>query len=205
MKGLYEQNHPTAEELALAARGDLPVLRGWRVSRHARHCPVCRCELELFTGVREAIRREELTWEGNASDWDRLEREMTGNIKVGIAAAQCIESSPARKLQRWKVPALVTGLSIIFVAGWLLNVPREDRDRVMAAFKMAARHTRPEAGAVLETNPLGVSIRVQGATLTLLHPASARATASFTGSSSVGVRYVDNETGQVTIANVYGE
>jgi hypothetical protein len=75
----------------------------------------------------------------------------------------------------------------------------------VAAFRAAVTRSHPANGIILETNPHGVSVRFQGASLTLLHPASARATASFTSSSSVGVRYVDDETGQVTIANVYGQ
>ena len=130
---------------------------------------------------------------------------MTGNIKVGIAAAQCIGTARGHVFRRWRVTALVAGLTVIFVAGWWINVPRDDMDRVVAAFRAAVTRSHPVNGIILETNPHGVSVRFEGASLTLLHPASARATGSFTSSSSVGVRYVDDETGQVTIANVAGE
>ena len=208
MNRLHEQSHPRPEDLALASRGDLPLLRRWRVNWHVRRCPACEREVEQHHAVSSTIKRqaeaEALTSGENAIDWQRLEREMIGNIKVGIAAAQCIGEGSGRVFHRWRVPALVVGLSLIFVAGWLINVPRDDRDRVMTALRTVAGHRHSAAGLILETNPHGVSVRFQGTSLTLLHPDSARATASFTSSSSVGVRYIDDETGQVTIANVYG-
>jgi hypothetical protein len=208
MNGLQEQRHPRPEDLALASRGDLPIWRRWQVNWHVRHCAGCEREAEEYHAVSDTVRRqaaEAVTSGENGMDWQRLEREMTGNIKVGIAAAQCIENSPGRAFHRWRAPALIAGLALIFVAGWLINVPRADRDRVMTALRTVAGRAHPAAGLILETNPHGVSVRFQGTSLTLLHPASARATASFTSSSSVGVRYVDDETGQVTIANVYGQ
>jgi hypothetical protein len=208
MNRQYERSHPRPEDLALAARGDLSLVERWRVNRHVRRCPECERELDQFHAVSRTIKRQAeagaLTSREGALDWQRLEREMIGNIKVGIAAAQCIGDGPGHVFHRWKVPALVAGLSLLFVAGWLINVPRDDRDRVMTALRTVTGHRHPTAGLILETNPHGVSVRFQGTSLTLLHPASARATASFTSSSSVGVRYVDDETGQVTIANVYG-
>jgi hypothetical protein len=41
--------------------------------------------------------------------------------------------------------------------------------------------------------------------LTLLHPGATDVTVSVNGAGSVGARYVDDETGQVTIASVYGQ
>lgn len=209
MNGLHERSHPRPEELALASRGDLPLWRRWQLNWHVRRCPVCEHEVEEYRTVSARIKgqatTEALTFGESAMDWQRLAREMTGNIKVGIAAAQCIGNAPGRVFRKWRVTALVAALSVIFVAGWLINVPRDDMDRIMAAFRTAASRSHPANGVILETNPHGVSVRFQGASLTLLRPASARATASFTSSSSVGVRYVDDETGQVTIANVYGQ
>jgi len=209
MNGLHEQSHPRPEELALASRRDLPLWRRWQVNWHVRRCPVCEHEVVEYRTVSARIKgqatAEALTAGESAMDWQRLAREMTGNIKVGIAAAQCIGTAPGHIFRKWRVTALVAGLSVIFIAGWWINVPRDDMDRVVAAFRAAVTRSHPADGIILETNPHGVSVRFQGASLTLLHPASARATASFTSSSSVGVRYVDDETGQVTIANVYGQ
>jgi len=55
----------------------------------------------------------------------------------------------------------------------------------------------------VRTTPQGIAVRSQGATLTLLNPSSA--TVSLSGASAVGARYIDDETGQITITNVYGQ
>jgi hypothetical protein len=57
--------------------------------------------------------------------------------------------------------------------------------------------------SVVSTTPEGIAVRAQGATLTILHPPSAIVTLA--GSSSLGARFVDEQTGQVTITNVYGQ
>jgi hypothetical protein len=63
---------------------------------------------------------------------------------------------------------------------------------------------RPQiAGTQLKTTPDGIAVRAQGATLTILHPASA--VVSVSGPSSMSARYVDEETGQVTITKVYAQ
>ncbi len=109
------------------------------------------------------------------------------------------------RLRSLRFTALAFVLTVVFVAGWLLNIPSEDSSRIVHALRSAWAGPQVAAGIILQTTPHGVSVRSQGASLTVLHPAAANVTASFTGGSSVAVRYVDDETGQVTITNVYGE
>lgn len=202
-------NHPSPEELALFSQGDLPLVKRWLLGAHLRSCPSCEYELERFRDTAIAIKRQTtanaLEAVQAAADWSRLEQEMIGNINVGIAAARCVAKVPGRSLEGWRLAALVGGLTFVFVAGWLVNVPREDTDKILAAVRASFTVPQRPTGTVLQTSPRGVSIRFQGASLTLLHPSSAQATASFSSRSSVGVRYVDDQTGQVTITNVYGQ
>jgi len=58
-------------------------------------------------------------------------------------------------------------------------------------------------GTVLRTTPDGITVRTESATLTIMHPPSA--VLSLSGASSVAARYVDEQTGQVTITKVYGQ
>jgi hypothetical protein len=201
--------HPSSEELALFSREELPFARRWQVKAHVHRCPVCEGEVEQFHAVVAALQEqaaaETLTDLKGAGDWSRLQREMVGNIKVGIAAAQCIEKRPGRRLRLWHLGALAATLSFVFVTGWLVNIPREETDRIVGAFRSGLSSAQTGTRIVLQTTPHGVSIRSQGATLTLLHPESVSATPSLAGNASVGVRYVDEETGQVTITNVYGQ
>jgi hypothetical protein len=56
---------------------------------------------------------------------------------------------------------------------------------------------------VLRSTPGGIVVRSQGGTLTILHPNSA--VVSLSGTAGVSARYIDEETGQVTITKVYGQ
>jgi hypothetical protein len=205
----WQNNHPTAEELALLLGGDMPYVRRWQIQNHVNHCAECEQEFERYQASQGELRRladaEMLTGFEAIGDWDRLQREMTGNIHVGLAAARAIGKSSHRRLRKFRFAALAAGLTVLFIAGWLLNVPAEDSNRIMSALRSAWSGPQVAAGIILRTTPHGVSVRSQGAILTVLHPSSSNVTASFSGSSSVAMRYVDEDTGQVTIANVYGE
>jgi hypothetical protein len=209
MNSLNGKTHPAIEELALFSRGDLPVTRRLMINAHVRTCPSCETEVEQFQAVAATFKKEAAGQTLNSleatADWARLEREMTGNIKVGIAAAECIDRGVGRRFHGRRAWVLVGALCLIFLMGWLINVPREDSDRILAALQRGISRPQIASSTVLQTTPRGVSVQSQGARLTLLHPASVKATFSFTGSSSVGIRYVDDETGQVTITNVYGQ
>ena len=205
----WETNHPTREELALLVGGDLPYVRRWQVQNHVNHCVECEQEFERYQASHAELRRsagaEMLTGFEAVGDWDRLQREMTGNIHVGLAAARAIGKSSHSRLRKFRFAALAAGLATLFIAGWLLNVPAEDSSRIVNALRSAWSGPQVAAGIILRTTPHGVSVRSQGTILTVLHPSSTNVTASFSGSSSVAMRYVDDQTGQVTIANVYGE
>jgi hypothetical protein len=205
----WQSNHPTTEELALLLGGDMPYVRRWQVQNHVNHCAVCEQEFERYQASHAELRRlseaEMLTGFEAIGDWDRLQREMTGNIHVGLAAARAIGKSSRGRLRKLRFAALAAGLTILFVAGWLLNVPAEDSNRIVNALRSAWSGPQVAAGIILRTTPHGVSVRSQGTILTVLHPSSSNVTTSFSGNSSVEMRYVDEDTGQVTIANVYGE
>jgi hypothetical protein len=209
MTELRDNSHPNAEELALLVGGDIPYVRRWQIQNHVNHCAECEQEFERYQASHAELRRlaeaEMLTGFEAIGDWDRLQREMTGNIHVGVAAARAIDKSSHRRLRKFRFAALAAGLIVLFTAGWLLNVPAEDNSRIVSALRSAWSGPQVAAGIILRTTPHGVSVRSQGTILTVLHPSSTNVTASFSGNSSVAMRYVDDETGQVTIANVYGE
>ena len=208
MNWLYTREHPSLEELALHFRGDLPLFRARKVRAHIRSCPDCEREVARFQAADAALKRQsgfQMLTGLRSLDWSRLEAEMIGNIRVGIAAAQCIDHVPRRYFHNWRRTAVAGALLILFVAGWIVNMPHADSGRILDAFRTAFSGPQVRGRIVLATTPQGISVRSQGASLTLLHPATVRATASFTSSSSVGMRYIDEETGQVTITNVYGQ
>ena len=202
-------DHPTSEDLALLVGGEMPYVRRWQIQNHVHHCAACEQELEHYQAAHSELKRlaeaEMLTGFEAIGDWSRLEREMTGNINVGVAAARAIGRVGSRRMRSLRIVFVAAALAVIFTVGWILNIPADDSNRVFSALRTAWAGPQVAAGIILQTTPHGVSVRSQGAILTVLHPSSAHVTTSFAGSSSVAARYVDDETGQVTITNVYGE
>jgi hypothetical protein len=200
--------HPSTELLALFSSADLPWLDRWRIRRHIAACEQCDRELSLFRAstleFKRQSRTETLTGFEAIADWSRLEREMEGNISVGLAASRCIEPSPDHRRYLIKL-SLATGMALLFVLGWLTHVPSEQSTRIIAAVRGAfSKDQRHEyQGPVLRSLPDGIMVGSQDGSMTILHPATAVVTMS--GASSVEARYVDDETGQVTITNVYGQ
>ena len=201
------QAHPSLQTLSLFAGADLPFSQRLSVTRHLRRCSECEGQVLLFRSAQSELRREAhsqtLTGFEAIADWNRLEREMLGNIAVGVAAARCVDKVRRTRDYFWR-GAFVTGLAALFVAGWMTHIPREQTDHLASSLRRLFSAEQPDlAGTVVRSTPDGIAVRSQGTTLTILHPPSAMVTVS--GSSAVEARYVDEETGQVTITNVYGQ
>jgi hypothetical protein len=199
--------HPRLDTLALYSRGELSWRLRWRTGSHLKYCRHCERQVLLFRSATAQLKREAetqtLTGFEAIADWTRLEREMLGNISVGLAAARCIEKT-SRKGALFSKAALGTALAALFIAGWMTHIPSEQTAHLTASLRQFFGGQRPQStGTVLETTPDGIAVRAQGATLTILHPRSA--VVSVSGPSAVAARYVDAETGQVTITNVYGQ
>ncbi len=209
MSGWNSEVHPGNEVLALYSRGDLSWRQRWSVRKHVQRCRQCSYQVEQFKSATAALRQkateESLAGSEPIANWSALEREMVGNIKVGLDAARCIEKVGRSRSTGWRV-ALTTGLlSVVLTAGWIMNIPAAQRGHLEDSLRrITGLYPAPAAGGtVVETTPNGIAVRSQGATLTLLNPSSA--TVSLSGASAVGARYIDDETGQITITNVYGQ
>ncbi len=87
-------NHPGEIELALFAGGDLGFRDRWRLRKHLQSCEHCRSELEVLRYGSERLRSlsDELP---DGVNWTRLSQEMTGNIRVGLAACECVGPIPS--------------------------------------------------------------------------------------------------------------
>lgn len=188
-------NHPSDATLALYAGRDLGFLARWRTERHLAGCERCRGEVEAYDEVRQIM--PEL---GDLSGvpWNRLAAEMKANIRLGLAAGECVrehEYEPVTRRSLFGSRALITYASIaaLLVAGLLLErpVPRP-----------AARDT---AEVVLRATPDGIELKEGGRALSLLHRRATDVTYMVGAQGSMRSRYVDAETGYVTINNVYAE
>lgn len=190
--------HPGVYELALYAGGELGWWERWRISRHVKLCAACHGEIAAFQTAREAFREEAAALPAGL-DWDRLAAEMKANIHLGLVAGECVggkrpaPSAPGGERLTWRAAAALAMMTLVIVTGWFLNVPRPE---------MAG--TQP-AGYVLEATSAGIGLKENGRALTVLSPAEAAVTYSVNAQGSLRARYVDSDTGQVTIANVYAE
>jgi hypothetical protein len=192
--------HPDLKLLALLSGGDLGAWSRWRVERHVRACQQCRREMATFRTAGEQLRRmEELPAD---LDWGGLALEMKANIRVGLAAGQCVDSTEApRRAMGWKPALVLAGLAVIVVSGLILNLPQPKGEQA----KLTPAPVAAQQGVLAQTTSLGIELQENGRVLTILHRADEPAVVSASADGSVRARYVDSATGQVTITNVYTE
>jgi hypothetical protein len=199
--------HPSAQALALFATSDLPWTRKMKVGHHVWHCAQCEEKVSALRDARKQLKEDAaasmLTGFEAIADWPRFEREMLGNIAVGLSAARCIEKlGRPRFLGRGVL--LAGGLAAVFVAGWFTHIPPEQNQHLVSSLQRVFGATdTASTSPLVQTTPDGIAVRTGAATLTLMHPASA--VNSVSGASSITSRYVDEDTGQVTITKVYAQ
>jgi len=185
--------HPDEEILALYAAADLPLWRQWATGWHVRRCERCRAEVSEFRRTREGLADEAAGWMP-AVDWERLAAEMQANIRVGLAAGQCIRGrEPERR--RWplvRVAAVAVPLIVLTLAGFWLQLNR---------LRTGAPSWKQDV--LLEATGGGIELRLGDRVLILQHPEAERVTYSGSAQGSLRAHWVDAETGQVTIQNVY--
>lgn len=193
--------HPFDTELALYAGGDL---RGWdriKTALHVRGCKACAESVQGYRADHEQLRAsaQELP---PGLNWDRLSAEMSANIRVGLAAGECValvSRAPATATWSWKPAAAAAGLVVVFGMAWWLNMPSRDTAILGRAFGIAA----DDRGPVLEASSSGVEFRENGSALAVSTSDSQPVATSVSFGGSANARYVDDDTGQVTITTVY--
>jgi hypothetical protein len=188
--------HPEQETLALYAGGDLTRWEKWRVDAHLRGCDACRREMDEFR--RAALTLGELAGEMPAPvNWNRLSVEMRANIHVGLAAGECVGTSE-RNPFAWRPAFVMASFVVLMALGWYLQFGRRP-----TADEILARHGDSPPATFVQATSSGVEYQQNGRGLTLLHPVDQQVTMSVSLEGAVRARYVDAESGQVTINNVY--
>lgn len=196
--------HPKPTELALYATGDLPLLQRVALRWHLRSCASCRNELtelgRAIIDVQSGAVRQAMSI-APVLDWSALEREMVGNIGVGLAAARCIDKVGTHRNVLWRGALLVSVLAVLFTLGWFTHVPGEQNQHLLGSVeRLFHRDLSPSARFAVraETQQLGLGTGAAG--ITFFHPPALN-TASY-GDSQLDVRYLDEETGEVTLLTV---
>jgi hypothetical protein len=198
--------HPELTTLALYWGGELGWLRRLLLSRHVRVCAECRRNLRGFEGsgvwLKETASRQPPVAEAGSAAWDALAAEMTANIRVGLAEAAChgspsgalVAAPSARTQPAWQMLVAVAGTVLLAV--------------VLFWSRFSAPVLAPAPVAAVD--PSGSRTLIvpfaHGARLPDGGGAKPKSDKFYPSSpDSLRVRYVDAETGQVTINHVYTE
>ncbi|MGA2272394.1 MAG: hypothetical protein ABSH00_02490 [Bryobacteraceae bacterium] len=183
--------HPNRETLALHAGGDLAPIARWRARRHLARCAECREEVARFVQLRQLLPSLD---DSQDIHWSRLAAEMKANIRLGLAAGECVRpDQPAGAGAIWsgaRVAVALASVAVLLATGVVLEHPGPT----------VARDT----GVVVQATADGVQVREGGQSLGLMHSGTSREAVTYQvgAQGSVEARYVDSVTGYVTVNKV---
>jgi hypothetical protein len=187
--------HPNQSFLALYAGQDLGWFTRRRTERHLAACAECRDEVRAFASVRDSLAAlNELP----PLSRNRLAIEMKANIRLGLAAGECVRGEPVAGpfpfglLSNTRALTACAGAMALVALGLFLQRPTPTAAPAIAADNSVLRAT---AG--------GIELNQGGQTLSLLHVRSTDVTYSAGAQGSMRAGYVDSDTGNVTINNLY--
>lgn len=180
-------NHPAENDLALLAGGDAAWVRRIVLQRHVGACEDCRKKLAEYRALRDAV----VDYEPPEMNWSALATEMRANIAVGLEAGACVRS--VRVPVRWN-PRFAVALACLLVLISSNFFLRVHRNRVVEG-----------SGPVARSTTSGIELRKGSNSLIFLNHEGSRADQTVSAQGEIRSRYVDGETGSVTITNVYLE
>lgn len=218
--------HIPESDLALFISGDVGMWTYVHINLHLAHCEACRERIEAYRLSRQRLKQAAAEMPEGA-DWDRLAAEMTANIRVGLAAGECV--APRRKLDwkpsagylsrthGWKVVAAWAGITVgaaaLLSAAFLLNLPASDGESLMRSLHALVQGGRSgsarlapgigDRGPVVEASSSGVELRVNGVVVSIPQAPTRPVAITVSAPGSASARYVDDDTGQMTISSVY--
>jgi len=180
--------HPQETDLALYAGNDIGFVLRKRLQWHLRGCEHCRETVEQYQALRlELAEPPELDL-----DWNRLAAEMHANIRLGLEAGACV-NQPLLRTPHFnrRLTVAFASLTVLAASGILLHHPAP----------VAATRDVP----TLAATGAGLELRSGENSVMLLNHRGAKADQSVGAQGEIRARYVDAETGSVTINNVYLE
>jgi hypothetical protein len=205
--------HPHIQETELAryVARDLAPVRRTAVWLHVRGCDRCLQRIQAYRADQAQI-REASGRMPEGVEWDRLASEITANIRVGLAAGECV-APRSRKLVvwGWRPAAVMAGMVVLLAGAWWLNTPpagTQALGRAVSAVwngsNSGARHRLSEdRGPVVAATASGIELRENGSSLGVSQGTARPLAVSVNVQGSASARYVDADTGQMTITSVY--
>ncbi len=146
--------HPAPAQIALFSGGDLGRWERWRIARHVSRCAECRSEVQALRDGNAELRElaGQMPELPNALNWNRLSEEMTGNIRVGLAAGEAIAlfDKPLRARRRhgwpgfgwslfswplfsWNAALVVLGAIVIFGIAFWTSLPPQQAEHLLTS------------------------------------------------------------------------
>ncbi len=206
--------HPLQTDLALYSAGDLPLWRRPMMRLHVSGCEHCRSWVEAFRADRESLR--ELAAEMPAGvNWDRLAAEMSANVRVGLEAGECVAPRVRKPTLApgWRVAAAFAGVTALLGRAGGLNMPKPETAALGHVVQKIAQ-ARPwrggirvleDAGPTVQVSAAGIQLQQNGGTLGMSQGQERPVSVSLSVQGSARARYIDSDTGQVTITGVYAQ
>ncbi len=183
--------HPSQEILALHAGGDLGWVARWKTARHLADCERCTAEVAAFGELREAM---PVLNQIPEVPWNRIAAEMRANIRLGLAAGECVRSNdrPLRDTPLFTAARATLALASVLalmVTGMMLEGPAPT----------VAQSNEP----VVQATANGIQRRSGDQGFGLMHSGASSVTYTVGAQGTLGARYTDPETGNVTMTKVY--
>ncbi|SPE38041.1 Anti-ECFsigma factor, ChrR [Candidatus Sulfopaludibacter sp. SbA3] len=184
--------HPNQATLALHAGGDLGKLARWKLERHLAKCDACAGEVAAFEDVREAV--ADLS-EVPDLPWNQLAAEMKANIRLGLAAGDCVRTgeTPLRDT-RWfsgvRLAVACTGVAALIVTGVVLRRPQPP-------IVFAQTPT-------VESTANGIQLSSGGTAMGLMNRGVQNVSYVPNAEGAMSASYADS-TGGITVNTVYGQ
>ena len=204
--------HPLQTDLALYSSGDLPVWRRPMMRLHVSGCDHCRTWVEAFVADRESLRA--LSAEMPAGvHWDRLAAEMSANVRLGLEAGECVAPRVRKPTLAagWRVAAACAGVTALLVSAWWLNMPPTETAALGHVVQKIARPWRggvralDDSGPTVQVSAAGIQLQQNGGTLGMSQGQERPVSVSLSVQGSARARYIDSDTGQVTITGMYAQ
>ena len=195
------KQHPQETELALAASGDGGVWAGFRLRRHLKGCTECQLAMESFTDLRGALNADL----ARGPNWDERALEMRANIRLALEAGECVREQAAVVAPTWNPRFALALASLFLLAGagiFLRETPTAPVNSVVAATRVASP-ILASASPILASSDAGIEFRSGETSVMLLNRNGVVADQTVSTLGEIRSRYIDGDTGAVTINNVY--
>ncbi len=148
-------------------------------------------------------------------NWDRMAAEMSANVRVGLEAGECVASRVRKPAVAtgWRVAAASAGVAILLVSAWWLNMPRADSVALGRAMQKIARAgpwrggglALEDRGPTVQVSASGIQLQQNGGTLGMSQGQERPVNVTLSVQGSARARYIDADTGQITITGVYAQ